>query len=214
MRRSQQINGERLIHCTIFERNISKFYYCYDYVHSRTVQRYIPHRKKKLLFMLRLLSSLHCLLFLLRLCFLSSFSVGKVKKHKFRWKCSCSQSSNGDGVNIRHTLHNHSVTASSTVWSRFSSFSVAICFPEINIFPTLIGVLFLNIMEKPEKLFLFLLFSSMSEVSEQVFIVRLFKTPRWMNGDVRRRDERNIFMLPFNRGSYFHFSWKIPRFYF
>lgn len=91
-------------------------------------------------------------------CVFSSFSVGEVKKHKIRWKCSCSRGSDGDSADIRLAPHDRSATAASTVWSRFSSFSVAICFPEINIFPTLIGVLFLNIMEKPEKVFRFFLF--------------------------------------------------------
>lgn len=83
----QTDNGElsTVRYATYFQHNISKFYYCYDYVRS-FLQRYIFPNFYLCSLLFLILSAVLVVLFIIPYC------VEKLK-HKFRWKCFCSQDS-------------------------------------------------------------------------------------------------------------------------
>lgn len=120
----------------IFQHNISKFYYCYDYVPS--VERYIFQTFIYVRFFLLRLSAA-CFSFLLLLALAGfAFLCRKKLKHKFPWKWMFMQSRQSspvpqfnkrfafDALPRHHWFENGMARSHSVVF-------VVICFPEINI---------------------------------------------------------------------------------
>lgn len=136
-----------LLHYTNFSLGemLQNFIIAMTTLHSRMVQRYISRslkrkqERKKLLFMLRLLSSLHCLLFLPRSSllvfssFLFHFVSKKLKNINSLENVSAVKAAAVSTISLASRHEGFSASASSAVCSssiRFSSFfsRVAICF--------------------------------------------------------------------------------------